>query len=83
MPILTLKKFDGKTNFSLASLVSRHHHLAGLHKALKVYRGNLKDMKGEECNEYDLHATSIMIRLCLTEEILYNVMLEKSASCSS
>ena len=74
-----VKKFDGKSNFLLWKMwVTLLFVKEGTHKTLLSIEKKPSKMKHDEWNDIDFRAKSMII-LCLSDEILYNVMNEETS----
>ena len=73
-----VKKFDGKFNFLLQKMwVTLLFVKEGAHKALLSIKKKLSKMEDDECNDVDF-CIKVTIILCLSNEVLYNVMKEET-----
>ena len=75
-----IEKFSGKNNFELWKLNMWHLLVQqGLQKALDGKRKRPLTMRNDEWEELDSIAFST-IRLCLTDDVLFNIVEEKLAT---
>ena len=75
-----VEKFDGKSNFLLWKLrVTALLVKEGVYKALEGEKKKSSTMTEEEFRDIDFRARATII-LCLSDEVLYNVMTETTAA---
>ena len=73
-----VEKFDRKSNFLLWKIrVTSLLVKEGTHKILFGIEKKSSKMKNDEWNDTDFHAKATII-LCLSDEVLYNVMNEET-----
>jgi len=75
-----VEKFDEKSNFLLWKMrVTSLLVMEGIHKALLSIEKKLLKMEDDKWNDIDFR-TKMTIILCLSDEILYNVMNEETTA---
>ena len=75
-----IEKFSGKNNFELWKLKMRDVLVQqGLHKALDGKRKRPITMSNYDWEALDARALNT-IRLCLADDVLFNIVVEKSAA---
>lgn len=75
-----VEKFNGKNNFELWKLKARDMLVQqGLHRALDGKAKKPAGMDDDDWEDLDMRALS-SIRLCLADEVLFNIVGEKTAA---